>query len=65
MGKEKQTGGETVEHTDEFNLNLGRQDFVNGVDPLYSVEAVGRGVDVDDGVLEGGCLGEAGVCGWG
>ena len=46
-----------------MDLDLSRQDFVNGVDLLEGVDAVGGGFDVDDGVHEGGVLGEAG--GWG
>ena len=52
-----------VLRTREVDLDLSRQDFVNGVDLLEGVDAVGGGFDVDDGVHEGGVLGEAG--GWG
>lgn len=49
-----------MRHTHKTNLHLARQDFVHGVDLLDGVDAAGAGFDVDDGVLEGGRLGEAG-----
>ena len=45
-------------HTQEPDLDLPRQDLVNGVDLLEGVDAAGRGFDVDDGVREGDVLGE-------
>ncbi len=49
--------------TREMDLDVSRQGFVDGVDLLEGVDAVGCGLDVDDGVGEGDGLGEAGGCG--
>ena len=46
-------------HTQESDLDVARQGFVDGVDLLEGVDAAGRGLDVDDGVREGDVLGEA------
>lgn len=43
-----------------MDRNVGREGFVDGVDLFEVVDAVGRGFDVDDGVLEGDGLGETG-----
>lgn len=48
-----------------MDFDLARDGFVDGVDLLEGVYAVGGGLDVDDGVREGYVLGEAGWLGLG